>query len=294
MLKCLFYVAVAAALSVCSAEETGSSHMVSWLLNAPADFHNRSSHLGDGLIDVRNDSNQMKEYTKIVDHYLPRVDGFTDGEVVDALEHFFWGQKHGLAIELGALDGSTNTRSQTYEYEKALGWRRILVEGDPSYKANLLKHCPEAFVVTAAICSNHGHVHFNDQSYTGGILEFMSTEFFRNYHAKIFNSGVPPGNISSINWKEHPQVQELDCIPMSAVLSKARARHVNYFILDVEVLYLLICIICLVGALYFELLRFFFLCLYPQEQRCASRMIQCLTTCNNYLLHTYRGPRWRC
>jgi hypothetical protein len=27
----------------------------------------------------------------------------------------------------------------------------------------------------------------------------------------------------------------VDCIPMSTVLHKARARHVNYFILDVEV-----------------------------------------------------------
>jgi hypothetical protein len=31
------------------------------------------------------------------------------------------------------------------------------------------------------------------------------------------------------------QVKVVDCIPMSTVLHKARARHVNYFILDVEV-----------------------------------------------------------
>lgn len=231
----LFSIILTVFIGLCAAEDGSSTHMVPWLLNYPTDFHNRSSHLGDGLIDVRGDPDQVKQFDVLVGHYLPRVDGFTDGEVVDALEHFFWGQKHGLAIELGALDGSINTRSQTFEYEKILGWRRILVEGDPSYKVNLLKHCPNAFIVTAAICSNHGHVHFNDQSYTGGILEFMSTEFFRTYHTKIFNSGVPPGNISSINWKEHPQVQVLDCIPMSAVLSKAKARHVNYFILDVEV-----------------------------------------------------------
>jgi hypothetical protein len=177
----------------------------------------------------------VSEFVSIVDYYLPRVDGFTDGEVVDALEHFFWGQKNGLAIELGALDGSPNTKSQTFEYEKKLNWRRILVEGDPSYKANLLKESPKAFVANAAICSNHGHVHFSDQAYTGGILEFMSDEFFKTYHGPVYNSGTPPGDLKSIDWSKHAHVKEIDCIPMSAVLHKARVRHVNYFILDVEV-----------------------------------------------------------
>ena len=56
------------------------------------------------------------------------------GEVVDALEHFFWGMKNGLAMEIGALDGSPHTRSMTTEYESQMGWSRILVEGDPSYR----------------------------------------------------------------------------------------------------------------------------------------------------------------
>lgn len=31
-------------------------------------------------------------------------------------------------FSLGALDGSPNTRSMTYEYEASLGWKRILVD----------------------------------------------------------------------------------------------------------------------------------------------------------------------
>jgi hypothetical protein len=207
----------------------------SWLLNYPKDFHNRSAHLGDGLVNVAKDPEQLKAFEKMVDYFLPRVDGFTDGEVVDALEHFFWGQRNGLAIELGALDGSANTKSQTVEYEKTLGWRRILIEGDPTYKDNLLKHSHEAFIVNAAICANQARVHFSDQTYTGGILEFMSNEFFKTYHTKIYSAGVPPGNLSSIDWNQFPHVKVVDCIPLSTVLHKARARHVNYFILDVEV-----------------------------------------------------------
>jgi hypothetical protein len=65
---------------------------------------------------------------------LSKVDGYVDGENVDVLEHFFWGQVDGIAMELGALDGTPTTRSMTYTLEAALGWRRVLIEGNPSYR----------------------------------------------------------------------------------------------------------------------------------------------------------------
>ena len=59
------------------------------------------------------------------------------GEVVDVIEHYFWGIRNGLAMEIGALDGSPHTRSMTYEYEAQMDWKRIMVEGDPSHKDNV-------------------------------------------------------------------------------------------------------------------------------------------------------------
>lgn len=44
------------------------------------------------------------------------VDAFTDGEIVDSVEHFFWGMVNGTAMEIGALDGSPATRSMTHRY----------------------------------------------------------------------------------------------------------------------------------------------------------------------------------
>ena len=38
----------------------------------------------------------MKTFAQASDFYLGKTDGVTDGEMVDALEHFFWGQKGGL------------------------------------------------------------------------------------------------------------------------------------------------------------------------------------------------------
>lgn len=226
---------IAAGCSAIELNDANGAEFHSWVLNSPKDFHNRSAHLGDGMVNVAKDPEKIKPFEKIVEYFLPRVDGFTDGEVVDALEHFFWGQRNGLAIELGALDGTANTKSQTVEYEKTLGWKRILIEGDPTYRENLLKHSHEAFIVSAAICAHQAKVHFSDQTYTGGILEFMSKEFFQTYHTKIYNAGNPAGDLSTVDWKQFPNVKDVECVPMSTVLHKARARHVNYFILDVEV-----------------------------------------------------------
>jgi hypothetical protein len=55
---------------------------------------------------------------------LAKLDHFCDGENIDALEHFFWGQTNGIAMEIGALDGSQETRSMTFDLEQSFGWRR--------------------------------------------------------------------------------------------------------------------------------------------------------------------------
>ena len=78
-----------------------------WLVNFPDSFQKRGN-MG-ALHDVRNDSKSMEVFVEISDVALPRTDGYTDGEVVDALEHYFWGMRDGLAVELGALDGSPGT-----------------------------------------------------------------------------------------------------------------------------------------------------------------------------------------
>ncbi len=189
------------------------------------------------LVDNRNSPENMTRFVKLTDQFLWPVDGFTDGEVVDAIEHFFWGMSNGLAIELGALDGSPNTRSMTYEYEKTLEWKRILVEGNPTYRENLKARSPLAFSAIAAICETSSVVHFKNTEYVGGILEFMSQQFLKDYHTDVYNACVPPGNLSSLNFSsfDPSRVFAVDCIPLSYILHKIHVKHVNFFILDVEV-----------------------------------------------------------
>ena len=99
-----------------------------WLLNNPHAFHNRL--VRGQLIDIHRNTTAMQAFQSSIQSQLDRIDASTasaDGEVVDALEHFFWGLQGGVAMELGALDGTPNTHSMTHEYEKAMGWRRLAV-----------------------------------------------------------------------------------------------------------------------------------------------------------------------
>jgi hypothetical protein len=205
-----------------------------WLVNNPSDFH-EANVLGT-LRDMRNHTANMTVFADISEYFLIRTDAFTDGEVVDALEHFFWGMRDGVAMELGALDGSPGTRSMTTEYEKQLNWKRILIEGNPSYRKSLVEKSPLAFSVNAAICANQSTVHFAFSEYVGGIVEFMGQSFMKEYHGGVYNSCTPPGNVSSLNFTIMSKlVTPVECIPLSHVLHKAHVKKVNYFILDVEV-----------------------------------------------------------
>lgn len=218
--------------SLLNSEEIQQQQPPNWLINSPPDFQ---PHIQRGvLLDVRSDPNNMTMYAETSDYWLLRTDAFTDGEVVDALEHFFWGMRNGLAMELGALDGSPNTKSMTHEYERVFGWKRILIEGNPHYRESLLERSPLAFSANVAICEKHATVHFSPAEYVGGIVEFMSQAFLKEYHNPIYNLGTPPGNISSIKWDTYPNAKEIECIPLTKVLHHAHSPHINYFILDVE------------------------------------------------------------
>jgi hypothetical protein len=67
---------------------SNSTNSQSWVVNHPNSFQ-KSNLLGTNLTDDFN----MIDYAKRVDKILMKVkkDPGTDGEVIDALKHFFWG-----------------------------------------------------------------------------------------------------------------------------------------------------------------------------------------------------------
>lgn len=165
---------------------------------------------------------------------------YTDGEATDIIEHFFWGKKRGLVIELGAADGLPSSASNSYELEKQLGWKRILIEGNPKQFGVLRTKSSDALVVGAAICRSATSVHYaTSTGLAGGILEMMDKDFLRIFYPSIYNVTIPQGNISSVNLTDPKirgpiEVEIVPCVPMHTILKEARVQHVNVFILDTE------------------------------------------------------------
>lgn len=179
----------------------------------------------------------ISAFEEAVDDCLSRAkNGYTDLEIVDMLEHFFWGATDGVAVELGAKNGAYSMIQPL----TALGWRRVLMEGNPKHWTQLIQHAVDTDIVTSPICRKEQLLHYANRSdHTAGIVEFMSKDFLRCFYYDLYEAAKPPGNVSSIsNWSRFPYVQQMLCVPMSTILRSLRIRHVHFFLLDVAVSYL--------------------------------------------------------
>ncbi len=208
-----------------------------WVVHAPLPFR-EGKYRGNQIIDSR-DSPFTPKLTEI--YYqtaLQDAHGSTDGESVDIIDHFFWGYRGGIALELGSLDGTPMTHSMTYWMEHLLDWKRILVEANPIHQKSMKQENSNAFSVNAAICNNSSqllHYAVTQDVVTSGILEFMNPNFLQRFHHNIYEACTPKGDLSSIkDWKVFKEVSLIHCLPLSVVFREARLNYINLFILDVE------------------------------------------------------------
>ena len=183
---------------------------------------------------------EMKVFEKFCESFVWNIRLIVDGEIIDAIEHFFWGKRKGIALELGALDGSPHTHSMTFGLEEKFGWNRILVEGNPKFKQSVIQNSPKSIAVSAAICETLKKVHFVDVDYTGGIIEYMSHPYLKKFHSEIYESGKlgqSRFNISLVNWSKFPSVKKIFCLPLQMVFNRLKIHRINLFVLDVEVIF---------------------------------------------------------
>jgi hypothetical protein len=163
----------------------------------------------------------------------------TDGEAIDAAEHFFWGMKNGIVLELGAYDGRMH--SQSLFYEEVLGWQRILVEGNPQlgHKLHLLN--PRAVSFNMAICNEAGILHWAGGN--NGILEFLPKPLLTGvmngalYKAAVDSNCVMSNGVidwSKFDFTNFPTISEIGCMPLSSIFETTGVTHINFFVLDVE------------------------------------------------------------
>lgn len=128
----------------------------------------------------------------------------------------------GTYIEMGALDGVKYSNS--YVFNKALGWRGVLVELLPRmYKRLVENRKNEIATIHAGVCDESQTLHYFDgKGPVGGIYEFTDKDYRRKF------------------WKgaglSHSKMQEIECETLDSLLWK-NAPDVNYFdffSLDVE------------------------------------------------------------
>lgn len=71
----------------------------------------------------------------------------------------------GTVVEIGAGDGKRFSRS--FFFERALGWRSLLIEADPHLHHRAIVNRPDARVVHGAFCDGSTELEYKDGSYRG-------------------------------------------------------------------------------------------------------------------------------
>ncbi|XP_047737147.1 uncharacterized protein LOC108678160 [Hyalella azteca] len=119
--------------------------------------------------------------------------------------------RNGFFIECGAYDGETF--SNTLNFERTLGWRGLLVEGDPNNYKALLRMNRKAWTVGACLSIKpFPHSVMFQMKGTGGLIR-------RDMEGKVSR----PKN-----------VVEVQCLPLFSLLLALNVTTVDYFSLDVE------------------------------------------------------------
>jgi FkbM family methyltransferase len=144
----------------------------------------------------------------------------SEGEEGFVIDYFFGGlqgtpQRGGVFLELGAHDG--RTMANTLHLEGCLGWRGLLVEGQPANFQLLAKHRPRALALRMAVCRSHGKVNFTTTTdVIAGIYQHIAKSHRRQFKMK------------------ERDVIPVDCGPLGDWLGLLQFSRVDLMLLDVE------------------------------------------------------------
>ena len=174
---------------------------------------------------------------RVLDECRANFSQATDLENVDAVEHFFWSREMGIALEVGAGEGTWKSHSMTFVLEKEFRWKRVLIEGNPNLRDHLSSRNRQAVTVSAALSSSlREKAWFSPATDVGGLVETMTPGFIRYYHQYLNNLSTP---LPEDQKKSHSAMTasgllEVPLVPLQLVLDTVGLRHINLFILDVE------------------------------------------------------------
>ncbi|MBY0109993.1 MAG: FkbM family methyltransferase [Candidatus Babeliaceae bacterium] len=138
-------------------------------------------------------------------------------------ENVFKGKRNGVFVDIGAHDGISI--SNTYFFEKQLGWTGICIEPIPEVYERLCQN-RTCITVCGAISTFNGKSDFLKVS---GYAEMLSG-LVKNYDSR---------HLSRIDWecnhyKGSKKVIEVECYKLNDLLEKYGLYTIDYLTLDIE------------------------------------------------------------
>jgi hypothetical protein len=154
----------------------------------------------------------------------------------------------GTYIEMGALDG--RTFSNSYVFNRGLGWKGVLIELSPENYEKLVVNRPpsnEQAVVNAGVCAEPQALHYfsgvlvdddADHNYAEGGFKDKRKEATNGAVSGIYEFAAP--SFIEMYWKnipmDDPRVKEIQCDTLDSLLMRHTPdrQYWDFFSLDVE------------------------------------------------------------
>ena len=122
----------------------------------------------------------------------------------------------GFFVEAGALDGKRYSNS--WFFEKCLGWCGLLIEGNPANFRDLVTNRPSAIKLHTALCADGEEVDFiAGGGATAGAVAAMDRKFLDRWHHTTT-----------------PQIVRVPCITLAHALCLHGITEIDFLSLDVE------------------------------------------------------------
>lgn len=143
-----------------------------------------------------------------------------------ALAEYFGRRRDGFFVEVGALDGVT--LSNTYYFERELGWRGILVEANPVEAERCAAARPRSVVVQAAVVDPEGAregTTFQVVEGEAGLSSLQLRPRYRELVARLAQARGHPLNVMTI---------EVPTTTLDAILAQHAPPEIDFMTIDIE------------------------------------------------------------
>jgi len=138
-------------------------------------------------------------------------------------EHYFNNKKNGVFVDIGAYDGLDH--SNTYFFEKELGWKGICIEPHPDVFKKLCTH-RSCICINACVAPSEGTVEFIKVDGTPTMLSGMKSTYDPRHLRRLEREILRDGGSCDII--------DISGVTVNSVLKEYGIYEIDYLSLDTE------------------------------------------------------------